>query len=217
MREYFVNIITFLEKSPLIKELFLLIFVFISINVFMIPIKRAAISVIRWIIFRKEMNDEHERIKTELAILQEERKKINVILKKLEDINKNFDEKQSSIIDKLYKKNNRMINHAIAANFLGIVIYYFTNIVLGTDIEVEIIMLLYGSTILVLILKALIYYRVKKGYYGMNYDECKELIQYLMNDIDKNDIDKGKKIFNETNDYKKARGKNPSIIGETQY
>ena len=51
----------------------------------------------------------------------------------------------------------------------------------------------------------------------MNFDECKELMKYIMNDIDRNNIDKGKKIFNETNDYGKTKEKDPVIIREPQY
>lgn len=51
----------------------------------------------------------------------------------------------------------------------------------------------------------------------MNYEECRELMKYLLNDVDKNDIDKGKKVFNEADDYGKAKEKDPAIVGEPQY
>ena len=161
--------------------------------------------------------DIQEEYDKEIERLQEIEREIKIINTNLDNIKKNLDSTTNSIIDELYTKKKRKINYALIVGFIGIVFYYCANIIFNTDIKIEIIIFLYGSFILVLISKVLVSYRIKKGYYGMNFDECKELMLYLMNDIDKNDIDKGKRIFNETDDCSNVKERETEIVGEPQY
>lgn len=124
---------------------------------------------------------------------------------------------KNSIIDEMYKKRNERFNYVLFLTLVSIELYIGTNEIFSTDIQMEVLYFLCVLTILVIILKRLLFYRIKKGYYGMNYEECRELMKYLLNDVDKNDIDKGKKVFNEADDYGKAKEKDPAIVGEPQY
>lgn len=175
-------------------------------------------------ISRRKYRMRNEVYKHFLAIIYDERTKIlkhkkemDNVTKILKKTNKNLDKYQNSIVDDIYRKKKRKMNYALIVEFVGIAFYFCINIILNTDIKFEILFFLYGSFMLILLLKVLVSYRIKKGYYGMNYGECKELMKYLLNDVDKNDIDKGKKVFNDTNDYEKVKEKDPAIVGEPQY
>lgn len=128
-----------------------------------------------------------------------------------------LNKEQKSTVDKIYDKKKKQFNKALLALFLGMLIYYFIHILFDAGIKIGVFIILGVSIVLIITLRLLVSYRVKKGYYGMNYEECKELIYFLMDNKDNNNIDNGKKIFNEIEDCYKAGQEATVVAGELQY
>lgn len=126
-------------------------------------------------------------------------------------------DKQNSIIDEIYNKKRKQSKLVLISVTVGIMIYCCKNLFFYNDIQTEVLFFLDVLLIFLLMSRFLISYRIERGYYGMNYEECKELIYYLMDDNDKNDKNKGKKIFNEIDDYNKVEEKNTEVDGKLLY
>lgn len=141
------------------------------------------------------------------------RKKVQSIVNKLISSNK----KPKSIVDEIYNKKQKQFDYALLSLGWGMLFYCIINKAFHTDIKIEIIIFLGGLIGLIIILRILVSYRIEKGYYGMNYEECKELIHYLMENKDKDDIDKGKKIFNEIEECNGVGQEVIAGVGELQY
>lgn len=146
-------------------------------------------------------------------ILPRKRTKKNkrILISSLKD-----DNKSNSIVEEIYTKKIGQYNKSSSIICICIVIYYFLNIFFSTDIKIEVIIFLYALIGFTIISKVIIGYRIKKGYYGKNYEEGKEILSYLTIDKDKNDKNSGKKIYNEINQCNKAE-KRVSVEGEPQY
>ena len=111
---------------------------------------------------------------------------------------------QDSIIEELLNKKKKTYNNAIKLIFIAALIYCIINIIFDRNIKMEIIMFLYIFVVLIIISQLLIRYRIKKGYFGTNYEEAREIFIYLMENNNKGDKNSGKKIFNEI-DKNKAK------------
>jgi len=135
----------------------------------------------------------------------------------LYDENKEKSTIDKSIVDEIYNKKKQQIDWALLPAIIITHLYCAISVIYYPDIKIEILIILDVLIGLIIMSKLLLFYRIKKGYYGMNYEECKELIYYLMNDKDKNDINRGKKIFNEIEDYNKVGQEVTAVVGELQY
>lgn len=134
-------------------------------------------------------------------------KEINKILKRDNIISKQEQrgkkiKKQDSVIEELFIKKKKTYNHAIKLMFIAALLYCIINIIFDINIKNEVIILLDIVVVLMIISQLLISYRIKKGYFGTNYDEAKEILIYLIENNDKNDKNSGKKIFNEIDENK---------------
>lgn len=143
---------------------------------------------------------------------------LEIVLEEKENVEKEsyLSKKQRSIVEEIYYKNIEKYNRASIIIYMSIIIYYCINIFFSNNIKIEVVILLYVFWALTLILRFLIGYRVKRGYYGTNYGESKEILYYLAENRDKNDKNSGKKIFNEIDVPDNAGAKIPAK-GELQY
>lgn len=125
--------------------------------------------------------------------------------------------KKYSIVEEMYNKKRRRYQYAVVFLSISAGIYSCMGIFLNFNFQVEVLLLLFVLIGLIAILNSLVSYRIKKGYYGTNYGESKEILYYLKTDKNRNDKNSGKKIFNDIDAYNKASDQISEVNGEPQY
>lgn len=157
-------------------------------------------------------------LKDELFVEKKIKKKQIIYIDKKGNVKKVSDsyKKQISIVEEMYYKNIEQYNRASIIICASIIVYYCINIFFTNDIKIEVLILLYVLFIFIAILRFLSGYRIKRGFYGTNYAEGKEILYYLAQNSDKNDNNTGKRIFNEVVAQNEIGAKIPAN-GEPQY
>lgn len=125
-------------------------------------------------------------------------------------------QKESSVIDDLLYKKRKKYKHAIKLVFVTALIYCITNIIFNNNIRIEVIIFLDIFAVLIIISQLLINYRIKKGYFGTNYTEAKEVLYFLKVNNNKNNKT-GKKILNEIYNTNKIPQSTLAEKGNLQY
>lgn len=128
----------------------------------------------------------------------------------------NTNKEKYSIVEEIYNKKKKQYVYAIVILAISASIYCCMDIFFNFDFHFEILLFFYALIGLIAILNVLVSYRIKKGYYGTNYEESKEILYYMTEDKDKNNINPGKRIFNDIDVYNKVREQIPED-GELQY
>ncbi len=126
-------------------------------------------------------------------------KSINIMLKIEEAFIENKESKtfEESILET--KTKNNCIT--IIGIMLAVLIYNSLYFIFGINLKTEIFLVLTIMICMIVLHQTVITYRIKRGVYGSNYGEAKELLYYIKEYSKNNkDINKGKKIFNEVNE-----------------
>lgn len=127
-------------------------------------------------------------------------KKHKLIYKKIVETkeNKLINEKKGNLIEELVKNKSQKNSKILLLLVLINICNYILNLKIP-NLNSKIISLFLTVTFgLIAFYNILIIYRSRKGYYGTNYDEAKEILYFIKQN--NNDINKGKKIFNDFND-----------------
>ena len=124
--------------------------------------------------------------------------------------------KKNSIVEEIYCKKIKQYTHAMNAIGVCILIYCINIKLFSTEIKMELLIFLFVLFGLTIILRILISYRIKKGYYGSNYEEGKEMLYYLLVDQD-NNKNSVKKIFNKMEECNNLEEKLPVSAGNWEY
>lgn len=103
--------------------------------------------------------------------------------------------KQNTFVEDFYRKQKKQSLQSLFAILVYLLSYYTFSIIYKIEIQKNILIYIYIYSLLILFSKLVLYFRIKSGYYGTNYEEARELLYFLIN-INKNDLNSGKKIFN---------------------
>lgn len=141
----------------------------------------------------------------------------NLLFKLLKERLKKFQvNKENSIVEEVLYKKKKQYYNALCAIVFSANVYCYGDIFFHINAKTEILLFLYVIMGFIIVSGLLVSYRIKKGYYGTNYEEGKELLFYLIKNSDKNNKDSGKKIFNKPADNKENVNL-PAMEGELQY
>ena len=104
---------------------------------------------------------------------------------------------EEAILEDKAKKNSI----AILGLFFSVLIYSLLYFVFEINVKFEIFFVITVMIVMVVMNQMIITYRMKKGIYGTNYTEAKEIL-YFIKEYSKNnqDINKGKKVFDEASE-----------------